>query len=98
MPGGTRDDLVREDLAAARPSAISSSIGGVHGAGTRMRSNPPRRNSAACAHHSASDGSCSDECESSCSKFAASPSQPSSSHMFTTSGHRPVEPTVPHTP
>ena len=34
---------------------------------------------------------------SSCSKFAARPSQPSSSHMFTTSATRPVEPTVrPH--
>ena len=35
---------------------------------------------------------------SSCSKLATRPSQPSSSHMFTTSGQRPVEPTVPHTP
>ena len=33
-----------------------------------------------------------------CAKLRASPSQPSSSHMFTTSGQRPVLPIVPHTP
>src|ERR1700759_2668597 len=63
-----------------------------------MRSTPPRRSDAAAAHHSASAGSWAPLPTSSCSKFAAMPFQPLSSHMFTTCGHAPVEPTVAHTP
>ncbi len=63
-----------------------------------MRSRPPRRISAATAHHCASESSCNDAAENSCAKLAANASQPSSSQRLTTSGQRPVEPTVPHTP
>ena len=71
---------------------------GLHGAGTSSRSNPPLRKLAASFHHDASDGSCSVGCSNSCSKFAAMPAQPGCSHMLTTCGHRPVEPTVPQMP
>jgi hypothetical protein len=63
-----------------------------------MRSTPPRRSEAAAAHHSASDGSWAPAPTNSCEKLATRPGQPSSSHMLTTSGQRPVEPTVAHTP
>jgi hypothetical protein len=63
-----------------------------------MRSNPPRRSVDATAHHSASDGSWSRPPAVSTSKLRTSPSQPSSSHMFTTSGQRPVDPIVDQTP
>ena len=56
------------------------------------------RSDAAADHHCASDGSWSRPPDVSWARLAASPSQPSSSHMLTTSGHRPVDPIVDHTP
>jgi hypothetical protein len=80
------------------PDFVSSSIVGFHRSGATIRSKPPERSSDATDHHSASDGSWAPCPTSSCSKFAASPFHPLSSHMFTTCGHAPVEPTVAHTP
>ena len=58
------------------PSAQSSSIVRVHGAGTTMRSKPPLRNSAALAHHRSSAGSCAPRPTASVANDAARPDQP----------------------
>ena len=81
------------------PSATSSSIVGLHGSGTTMRSKPPRRSSRG---DRPPLGERRDPARRTPElvlevRRRDRPSR-SSSHMFTTSGQRPVEPTVAHTP